>query len=168
MHPLNASILGHQCGAGKLQDVAVLLKSSFQADRKARGLGRCTPPPPFGRGEQDAPPIRAFETHRAVALPVGVRDANRRNAVPPAEARHLLGNSLDHAADPDAALVEPRQRLAQLRECLRIKRSAKMPQPEDQRGPASPEFRQKMELAGSGRVSEFRCCIPNGRRGFHP
>jgi len=167
MHPLDASIPRHQCGAGKLQHVAVLLKSSFQTDGKARSLGRSSAPAAFGRREEDGPPVGAFETHRTVALPLGVCDANRRYAVPPAEARHLLGCPLDDAAHSDAALVEPRQRLAQLRECLRIKRSTKMTQPEDECGPAGPQFREKMRLSGSARVSEFRDGIPFGRRVSH-
>jgi hypothetical protein len=167
MHPSKASIRGHQCGTGKLQNVAVLLERSPQADRKARSLGRSSTPAAFRRREKDARPIGAFETHRTVALPLGVRDAYRRHAVPPAEARHLLGSSLDHAAHSEAALFELRKRLAQLRECLRIKRSAKMPQPHDQREPASPQFGKEMRLTGSRRVTKLRRSIPDGRRAFH-
>jgi hypothetical protein len=64
-------------------------------------------------------------------------------------------------------LVEARERLAQLRECLRIKRSAEMAQPEDESGPAAPELRKEKRLAGSHHVFEFRSGIPNGRSALH-
>ena len=89
MDPLDAAILTYQRGAGKLQHVAVLLECPSQTDGKSRGFGRGTPPASFGLRKQDAPPVGALETHRTVALPGGIRNANRFDAVAAAEPGHL-------------------------------------------------------------------------------
>ena len=167
MDPLNAPTLGHERGAGELENVAVLLDRALETNGKARRFGRRAPPASFWSGEQDAPPVGAFQTHGAVALALGVRNADRGDTVTPTETRHLLRSSLHDAADADAALFKLRERLTQLRECLRVKGSAEMAQPQDERGSASPQLGQEMGVAGRGRVGELRDRIFNFWRAQH-
>jgi hypothetical protein len=138
MQPDDAATPRHESRARKLQDVAVLLKSSLQADRKSRSLRLSAPAAPLRPGKRDAPPGGALEAHGAITLPRGIRNANGRDAVAPAEPRHFFRSSLHYAAYADALLLEFRQGLAQLRERLRIERSAEMAEPKDQRRPLRP------------------------------
>src|SRR5208282_6322013 len=124
MDPLDAPAASHERGAGELENVAVLLNRPLKTDRKARRFGCGPPPTSFGSWKQDAPPVGAFQTHGAIALALGVRNAHGRDAVTPAELAHLFRSSLHDAGDADAAHVELRERLAQLRECLRVEGSA--------------------------------------------
>jgi len=142
MQPQDAAALRHKGSPGQLQDVTMLLKRPSETDREARGFGGGAPLAAFWSGKQNAPPVGALEAHGTVTLALGIRDAHRGNSMTPAESRHFFGGTLHDAAELNAALVESRERLAQLRECFRVERSAKMSQPEDERWPAGPEVRE--------------------------
>jgi hypothetical protein len=139
MHPENLAAPCDQSGAGQLQDIAVFLEGAFQTDGTPLLLGTRAVLPFRARGENDAQPAGAFQAHGAVAFARRVRDADFLHAMPSAEPGSLFGRALDHAADAHAALLEARERLAQLREAFGIERSAKVTQPQDQRRALRPE-----------------------------
>jgi len=167
MQPDDAATLRNECGAGKLKNVAVLLKGSLEADRKSRGFRLSAPAAPLRPGERDAPPGGALEAHGAITLPRGIRNANGRDAVAPTEPRHFFRSSLHYAAYADALRLEFRQGLAQLRERLRIERSAEMAEPEDQRRPVRPQLRKVTRGSGGGCVRKIGDSISYGRRVRH-
>jgi len=167
VNPQDFSATRDQCGPRQLQHVAVLLERPFNADGTS-GRFRCrATTAALGSRKQDPPPIGSFQTHRAVAFALGIRDADGLNPVAPAEARHFDGSSLHHAAHADAAFAEPRECLAQLREGLRIEGSAKMPEPQNQRGTLGPKLGEMMRLAGGTGVGEIRSGVADGWYGRH-
>lgn len=162
MEPEDLAAASNQRGAWKLQHVAVLLKSPFEADG-VPGRFRCGATTAALRtGKQDAPPVGAFESHGTIALALGIREADGLDALAAAKTRHLRGSSLHHAADANPTLIELRQGLTQLRERFRIEGSAEMPEPEDESRPGSPVLGEAMCLAGGYRVNEIRDRIADG------
>ena len=156
MQPNDTAALRHEGCSRKLKNVAVFLESSLEADRKSRGFrfGAATP---AGRSwKRNFPPGGALETHGAIAFALRIRNADGRNAVPPAETRHFPGSSLHHAAHADLALVESGESLAQLREGFRIEGSTEMPQPQDERASVGPHLGEAMGLSRRKSVGEFR------------
>jgi hypothetical protein len=150
MEPEDHSAARYESGTGELKDVAVFLESAFEADGMSGSFCRGAASAAFRSGKQDAPPIGAFESHGAIAFSLRIRDADSFDAMAAAEAGHLGGSSLHHATHADAALVEFGKGLAQLRECFRVEGSAKMAEPENERGACGPEFGEPVRFAGRG------------------
>jgi hypothetical protein len=144
MKPEDFPAAGDERRTGKLQHVAVFLKCALQTDRISRCFRLGATTPALRCGKQDARPVRALETHSTVAFTLRIGDTDGLDAVAAAEAGHLGRSSLYHATHVDAAFGELGERLAQLREGFRVERSAKMTQPENERGTGEPEFRQAM------------------------
>lgn len=118
----------------------MLLESTFEADGMSGSFCRGAASTAFRSGKEDAPPVRAFESHGAVAFAMRIRDADGLDAMAAAEPGHLRGSALHHATHTDTALAKFGECLAQLRECFRIEGSAKMAKPEYERRAFGPGF----------------------------
>ena len=167
MQPEDFSAPGDQGGAGQLQYVAVFLKSAFETDGTSGCSCRGAATAAFGSGKQDVPPGGSFQTHGPVAFALGIRDADSLGSVAAAEACHFGSGSLHHTPHPDAAFKELRERLTQLREGFRVKRSAKMAEPENQRRTLGPELGEAMRFAGGNGVDEIRSGVAQAWFGCH-
>ena len=67
----------------------------------------------------------------------------------------------------DAAVIELRERLAQLREGFRVEGSAKMAEPENERGAIGPELGEAVGVSAGGRVAEIRSWVADVWFGRH-
>jgi len=161
MEPEDDPVTRHEGGTGQLEDIAVLLEGPFQADGATCGFRSGATAATFGSRKQDVPPAGALEAHGAIALALRVGDAESLDAVAAAEPGHFFRSSLHHAADADAAPLEFRKGLAQLRKRLGVEGSAEVAQPEDQSGSRGPAFREALRLAGGILERKIRQGIAN-------
>jgi len=156
MKPQDFTFASNECCARKLKDITVFLERAFQAKSATCGICAGATLAQARGGQKYSPPGGAFEAHRAVASVFRIRNADLGYAVAPAEPRRLFCGALYHADHAHGAFLEFRQGLAQLHEGVRIKRSTKMAQPEDERGARGPKLREPLRFAGGQIVSELR------------
>lgn len=159
--PENPPAAGNERGAGKLQDVAAFEQRAAHVVAAPGSLSFLAAAQVVVREDERAPGS-AREAHSAVAFFIRVGDAAAGKAVARAEPFGLLRRALHHAHQPHAQRIELRQPLAQLREYLRVKLSAKMSQPQHQRRPLRPAVSEAFLLALGGEIGKIGRHASNG------
>jgi len=153
--PQEGPTFGHQRRAGKLEDVAVPLPRTLQLVGTSGRLGLGAATLQVRSGEEQFSQRGPSQAQGTVALLPRIGDAERLDAVPPAETRGFFRRALHHAGQGDAPALEFAPLLAQLREYLAVELSAEVAQPQHQRRPGGPEVGKPLLLAGGCGVDQL-------------